>query len=309
MSAEGRFENSSADRAAGREERNAAGQGREAQGGKAQGGKAQGGAMQNREIRDEIIGHYSGDGRARRLLRAAMENAADPARLTLADLSAYDELHVGGRDATDRLLARLDLQPGMRVLDIGSGLGGPARHAAAHYGVTVAGIDLTPEYGEVASVLTEKTGLADKVSFVTASALALPYDGAAFDAAYTIHTAMNIADRAGLYREARRVLKAGAAFGVYDICVSGRGLHPAYPVPWASDRRASHLCTPDETMSLLAAAGFAVTGTEDAASDGLKALRARAAREGERVSPKIANLLRAMEDGICIPWYAVCRAI
>ncbi len=95
---------------------------------------------------------------------------------------------------------------GDRVLDVGSGLGGPARLIAAQRGCDVTGIDLTPEYVEVAERLTQRTGLGEQVRFVCGDALELPFDDASFDAAITLHVAMNIADRARLYAAIRRVL-------------------------------------------------------------------------------------------------------
>ena len=106
----------------------------------------------------------------------------------------------------------MGLRPGAHVLDVGCGLGGATRYIAASIGCRVTGIDLTPEYIEMARLLAERTGLADRVDYHAASALDMPFGPAAFDAAITLHVAMNIKDRAGLYREIARVLKPGAAF-------------------------------------------------------------------------------------------------
>ena len=105
----------------------------------------------------------------------------------------------------------------MHVLDIGSGLGGPARHFAEAFGCRVTGIDLTPEFVETANALTRRLGLADRVAFQQGSGVSLPFPAGVFDAATLIHVGMNIGDKARLFSEARRVLKDGARFGVYDV--------------------------------------------------------------------------------------------
>lgn len=226
-------------------------------------------------IEDSIVRHYAGGKR-------------------------YDDMHVGGRGATAYLFGHMAWRAGMAVLDIGSGLGGPARLAAEQYGVRVTGIDLTPDFCEAAAGLAAEAGLADKVSFHAGSALDMPFADGAFDAAYTIHTAMNIADKAALYREARRVLKPGALFGIYDILgASGQELH--FPVPWSAGPETSFLVPPEEMEALLREAGFAVERSESRIEEA-KSL------EGGRSAP-IVNLLRNIGEGRCAPWLMICRAV
>ena len=121
----------------------------------------------------------------------------------------------------------------MHLLDVGSGIGGPARTFADAFGCRVTGVDLTEEFVEAANALTRRCGLSDRVSFRQASALALPFADASFDAATLIHVGMNIEDKAGLFAEVRRVLKPDARFGVYDIMRVAEGEIP-YPMPWAA---------------------------------------------------------------------------
>jgi SAM-dependent methyltransferase len=170
-------------------------------------------------------------------------------------LAPIDEFHTGGPAATREVVAALDPMAGDRVLDVGSGLGGTARLIAAQRQCDVTGIDLTPEFVQVAQRLTERTGLSDRVRFVCADALALPFDDGAFDAAITQHVAMNIADRARLYAEIRRVIAPGGRFALYDV-VAGDGEPLTFPVPWARDPEMSFLLTADETRAAVAAAGF-----------------------------------------------------
>lgn len=201
---------------------------------------------------------------------------------TTADLAAVDEFHIRGRKATLELAAGLGLSAASRVLDLGSGLGGPARTLAETNGCHVTGIDLTPEFCAAATVLSAKTGLSDRVEFIQGDATDLPFGEAVFDAAVTIHVAMNIAAKDRLYAEARRVLKPGGRFAVYDV-MQGEGGDILYPVPWARDASISFVATPDEVAALLAGAGFRVLERHDSTDESgawFKALADESARSG-----------------------------
>jgi len=203
-------------------------------------------------------------------------------RLAPEDLAAVDEFHIRGREATLELGHALGLAPDTEVLDVGSGLGGPARHLAHRFGCRVTGIDLTEEFCRVATALTGRVGLGGRVTCRHGSALAMPFADATFDAAYSQHVAMNIEDKAALYAEVRRVLKPGAVLGIYDI-LEGPGGEVVFPVPWARDPGASFLVTPDALRRLLEGAGFEITSwrdTTDAGRAWFLAMSERVAREG-----------------------------
>jgi MPBQ/MSBQ methyltransferase len=182
--------------------------------------------------------------------------------LSPADLAAIDEFHVRGRAATLELAASLAPAPDSVVLDIGSGLGGPSRVLRRDHGCRVVGIDLSEEYCRVARLLSEWVGLGAGIAYCRADALALPVADRSFDAAWTQHAAMSIADKPLLYAEARRALKEGGKFALYDA-VQGTGGSPHFPVPWARTAEASHLVTPEELRRLLAAAGFVIERWRD----------------------------------------------
>ena len=179
----------------------------------------------------------------------------DLSKLTTADLVVVDEFHIRGRKATLELGEKINLNARSHVLDIGSGLGGPARTLAERYSCRVTGIDLTQAFCDAATAMSDWVGLGNRVSFKQGDATNLPFEDRTFDAAMTIHVAMNIAAKDKMYQEARRVLKPGGIFAVYDV-LQGEGGDVVFPVPWARDPSISHLATPDEMKSLLAGAGF-----------------------------------------------------
>ena len=99
-------------------------------------------------VQNNIEQHY---GRGRILdsiIDALHASGKDLARLAPADLAPVDEFHIRGREATIELARRASLQPGMRVLDVGCGLGGSARYLATQYQCQVTGIDLTQVLGD-----------------------------------------------------------------------------------------------------------------------------------------------------------------
>lgn len=231
-------------------------------------------------MRDPVRRHYGGDGRLAEAIVARLVDAGmDPARLTTTDLASIDEFHIRGREATLDLADRMELEPQARVLDVGSGLGGPARTLAQVYGCVVTGIDLTPELCEAATALSVRVGLADRVGFVQGDAAALALPPCSFDAAMTIHAAMNVAAKDAMYAGVHRALKPGRIFAVYDI-LQGEGGDVLYPVPWARDPGISHLATPRQMRRLLEEAGFAILEEIDSTGPAEAWFRAAAAAAG-----------------------------
>jgi len=226
-----------------------------------------------------IVSHYSRGGLLERLEAALRADGADPGQPTLEQLAPYDQFHGRGLEATEEAAALMPVRPGDRLLDVGSGLGGPARWVARRFDCRVTGVDLTPEFCEIARELARRTGLASTVEFRVGDALALPFADGSFDGAYSMNVSMNIADKARLYREVHRVLAPGGWLLLSEVA-RGHGPEPDYPTPWAADSAASFLWTPQQTREGLAAAGFEVLRLQSTRAQAL----AFAARSREAVA-------------------------
>ena len=161
------------------------------------------------DIHERVARHYGQAGIAEAILAALAAAGKNVERLTPDDLAPVDEFHTRGRAATVDLAKLLHLESTHRVLDVGSGIGGPSRFLAHTYECTVVGLDLTPEFCVAARVLAERTGLADRVSYRQGNALDMPFEDESFDVVWSQNAAMNIAERDRLYREMRRVLRFG----------------------------------------------------------------------------------------------------
>jgi SAM-dependent methyltransferase len=269
---------------------------------------------------DAIAGHYSRGDLLARLRGALIADGGDPDRPTPADLAPYDQFHGRGLEATEELIGQVRALADDHLLDIGSGIGGPARAFARHFGCRVTGIDLTGEFVVLARHLTKLVGLADRVAFEQGDALAMPFAGAAFDGAYSMNVAMNIADKRGFYREIGRVLRPGAWLALSEIA-RGDGV-PDYPTPWARNSDQSFLATPGETLAGLEAAGFTITRFRDTVEPSLaygahsRAMVERGEKpphravmliHGELARDAMANTARALADGRIIPIEVVAK--
>ncbi|MFC6490852.1 class I SAM-dependent methyltransferase [Nitratireductor sp. GCM10026969] len=271
-------------------------------------------------IEQEVVQHWTHGSLEEAIRNGLIASGHSLDRLQPDDLAPVDEFHMGGREATVHLAEKIDLKADVTVLDIGSGIGGPARFLAGRYGCRVVGVDVTPEYVKVAESLTGMVGLTGQVAFKIASATALPFDAESFDAAMLIHVAMNIADKERLCAEVARVLKTDGVFGVYEVMQTGGG-DLSYPVPWAETAALSFLATPAAFREALERGGFVVVAEEnrrDFALDFFRRIRARMVESGPpplgihihmgpAASEKIANMIENLERGLIAPVEMICR--
>src|SRR5579859_413697 len=270
----------------------------------------------------QVAGHYTRGGLEETILQAVARMGLDPERLNALHLAPADEFHVGGLDATRELAAQMELAPGLRILDVGSGIGGPARYFAAEHQCKVTGVDLTEEFVQVARSLTRRTQLDHLVEFVQASALDLKFDPESFDRAYMIHVGMNIADKAGVFREVRRVLKPGGKFAIFDFVRTG-DTPMTYPVPWASSEEMSFVVDKGSYRDALEKAGFRVEQERVRTAFAIEFTERAIARAAQNGQPALAlhllmgdlapvmikNILAMMKQGVLAPVELYARAV
>jgi len=246
----------------------------------------------------DVERHYGRGGLGDRILEALRASGLDVESLRQDDLALIDEFHIRGREATAEVAAMVGIAAGDRVLDVGSGIGGPSRFLADKFGCHVTGLDLTEEFCRVAEMLAARTGLAGRVAYRQGDALDMPFEERSFDVVWTQHAAMNIADKPRLYGEMLRVLRPGGRLAVYDV-LAGPGGPVHYPVPWAGDAVTSFLPTPDELREFLAAAGFEAAELRDTSPQGIawvERVRAAAQAQGAKATPPGALHLIFGED-------------
>ncbi len=238
------------------------------------------------ENRDEQIvsSHYGQDNLSSRVLDALRAAGKDVERLRPEDLEPLDQFHIGGKGATLQLLQRAPLRSGARVLDVGGGIGGTARLLAGKSGCSVTVLDLTEEYCQVGEMLTQRTGLGDRVTFRHGSALDMPFPDASFEAVWTQHSSMNIEDKGRLYREIGRVLQPVRRLALYEV-MEGEGGPVHFPVPWADDARISFLRKPEDVRAMLIEAGLREVSWVDMTETMLATLQEGTARQAGTSQP------------------------
>lgn len=260
-----------------------------------------------REPFADVARHYGESGIGERILSALAGEGIDIAHLTTASLATIDQFHTRGLSATREQADAIAPSSAMHVLDIGCGVGGPARFLAETYGCRVTGIDLTPEYIEVAQMLSRRCRLDHLTAFKQANALDSPFLNATFDLAWCQNVSMNIPDKDALYAEIHRVLKPGAKFAAVEIIAGEHGA-PIFPLPWAREPSISFVASAAEMRSSLEGAGFRILTWRDTTSDAVAISRnpTEQTRRGKLgvslvagadFSERSANLARCLAEG------------
>jgi ubiquinone/menaquinone biosynthesis C-methylase UbiE len=236
---------------------------------------------------DPVAQHYTRGDLLARIDTALRAAGKDPADIAARDISSLDQFHTGGKPSTLELARLAGIRPEQEVLDVGGGIGGPARTLAEEIGCRVTVLDLTEEFIATGNELTRRTGLADRVRFEQGDATRLPFADFTFDMVITQHASMNISDKASLIREAHRVLRSGGRYALHDIMAGET--HPIlFPVPWAISADNSFLESPAAVRSLLQSQGFRELAWHDESEAAQKYFQERATAAQQQADNKLS---------------------
>jgi sarcosine/dimethylglycine N-methyltransferase len=247
---------------------------------------------------------------------ALLAAGKDLAHVASGDLGMLEDFHTMGRLATGQLVDLVEISSTSDVLDAGTGIGGTARLVAERCGCRVTAVDLTEEYCDTARWLNRLVGLDERISVRRADVTALPFADGAFQVVFSQHVQMNVADKARLYEEARRVLTVGGQLAMWDI-TAGEG-ELDYPLPWADDAGVSHLATPDRLHAVIESAGFAIEHWNDLTEQAVAIMQAVLALPPNPLglhafvtdfATKVENLTLALTDGRLRAIQGVARAV
>lgn len=275
--------------------------------------------MSQIDFHAQLNRHYTPANLAEAILRGLREAGKNPERFSYDDLAPVDQFHTLGKPATLELAQLAQITPGTQVLDVGGGLGGPARTLAAEFGCQVTVLDMTEEYCRVGELLTQRAGLGDKVRFRHGNALAMPFADAGFDLVWTQHCNMNINDKEQLCSEIHRVLRPGGRLAIHEIA-AGPNQPVHFPVPWASEPGLSFLRPAPAIRELIARHGFEEVAFQDMTAHAVAWFRERATAApaatpplglhlllGHNFKPAFANQVRNLEENRVVVIKAVFR--
>jgi SAM-dependent methyltransferase len=255
-----------------------------------------------------------------RIMDAMKAASISPDTVTVEQLAPVDHFHARGFPATVELADLLPIRPGHHIVDIGCGVGGPARYLAKRFGCRVSGVDITAPFVEAANKLTALLKMEGQVEARLGDGQNLPYGDGMFDGGYAQHVTMNIADRARFFGEAFRVLKSGSFFALTEHGLGPNG-NPHYPVPWSEDGSGAYLVTPASTAAYLAEAGFVDVKVEDTGEKYLAGYRRNMELAAQGALPafgihilmgstapaKTRNAARNIEEGRTHPVQIICH--
>ncbi|MCP4974616.1 MAG: class I SAM-dependent methyltransferase [Maribacter sp.] len=265
-----------------------------------------------KNLNKDIERHYLKEGLFEAILNRLNNQNIDLGAVKRSDIAGVDEFHVRGASVS-RELAELIHINGLKVLDVGCGLGGPCRMLVDEFNCNVTGIDLSAEFIKTARALSKLVRLDQRTDFVVGDASNLPFEDSSFDVVWTQHVQMNIPDKKRFYSEIKRVLKPEGLFLYYDIFIS-KDITIEYPMPWASSSDHSFLFNSNEMGLILNELGCKCLRATNQTEAGIEYFDVLIARlkdfgppnmglnvlMGESTKPKLLNLLEHLKNGALI---------
>ena len=185
--------------------------------------------------------------------------------LLVEDLTKFDQLHYHGTDAIDIFIEKLEINEKTKILDVGSGMGGPARYIANQTGAEITAIELQSDQNNLAKDLTKKCGLSNKVSHICGDILDYDFKNQTFDAVVSWLTLYHIANHEILLKKLFDLLNPNGFFYTEDI-TSRINLSDADRKEIKKEIYGIHLPYFDKYISNLKQNGFKLIFSEDMSS-------------------------------------------
>ena len=240
--------------------------------------------------------------------------------LNIEDLFPIDQYHARGIAATVDLGKRMPISKNQKIIDIGCGLGGPARYYAKEFKCFITGIDITPSFIEIGNEFNKLTSMSDNIQLLVGNGEILDFKNETFDGAYSQHVTMNISDRKKFFSEAFRVLKKDSFFAFTEHGLGPEG-NPIFPLPWADSSEMSFLLPPETTISILKDIGFfdiKIIETADKYISGYEKLIGLKSTNkkpilgihvigGESMNERSTNSMQSIKENRTLPFEIVCK--
>jgi len=227
----------------------------------------------------------------KKILAVLVTEGLDTSKLIQEGFAPIEELHLRGSLATIELAREAGLNENMKVLDIGCGIGGPARTIASEFGCYVIGLDLSEEFCRAAKLINDKVGLCNKIEIRHGNALEMPFNTKEFDVVFMQHVLMNIEDKNSVFSHINRILRSKGRLALYTIC-AGPNSPVYFPVIWANNPDINFLLTVRELRQLISSNGFEELSWKDVTKKILEGIeRARSKPRSKVLRPISLSLI------------------
>jgi len=210
---------------------------------------------------ENITQHWDRKNLGEQILNRLAEIHGTTDGLNIDDFAPFDQFHGGGKEKTVKLARIVGVTSGMKVLDVGGGLGGPARTLAVEFDCIVTVVDPAPSYIEAGRSFTRRLELTNRITHIEGDALNLPSSLGEFDVVWTQNSGMNIADKQQLYQGFKQRLRPGGLLAIQEP-VAGPVAPPIFPLMWANEPSSNFLLTANELLDVIKSAGFSARDWE-----------------------------------------------